>query len=241
MVDDVLQIDFSYDALHYVLTQNVDFSRLKYMIYTHGHDDHFQPSELQYLSWMFVKCPREDRLQIFAPHDVCDAIAKQIDTKDVPIETKSLHMWDKQRFGNYTVIPIQAQHDPGHVCFNYLLNDGKSTLLYATDTGWYETPTWNYLERTHIDGIVVECTKGPIEGGYMAHLSISQLIELRQRLISKGVMSADAPVVTTHHSHLCGLLHEELEELLNPHGIQVGYDGMVFEIGGSDGRGVGTV
>jgi hypothetical protein len=36
--------------------------------------------------------------------------------------------------------------------------------------------------------------------------------------------------VITHFSHHSGLLHDELVELANIHGLVVGFDGMVFEI-----------
>jgi hypothetical protein len=47
---------------------------------------------------------------------------------------------------------------------------------------------------------------------------------------SQGSLKPSAKIVTTHHSHYGDATHAELEALLNPHGIDVGYDGMEFEI-----------
>jgi phosphoribosyl 1,2-cyclic phosphate phosphodiesterase len=113
---------------------------------------------------------------------------------------------------------------------NYLISNGSRTLLYATDTGVYDEPTWSFLQGKKIDGAVIECSKGPVEGGYDGHLSIPDVIRMRERLIAMGCLPTDAPVVTTHHSHLGGLMHEEIEEMLRPHGILAGYDGMDFTI-----------
>ena len=138
--------------------------------------------------------------------------------------------WEPMRKGEWSITPIIPHHDPHQICFNLLISRNKKTVLYATDTGRYDEPTWDFLRGQKIDGAVIECSKGSKEGGYDGHLSIPDVIDMRKRLIDMGTMPAGAPVVTTHLCHLGGLMHEEMEELFRPHGVQVGYDGMVFEV-----------
>lgn len=230
LINGVLKIDFPPDTLHHVLTQNLDLTQVKYLLITHGHDDHLAIPELQYMSWMFVPEPSCNPLQVFAPADVVARVTESLDLSILPMNLRCLDLWETIRVDGWSITPILAQHDPTCLCFNYILSDGHKTLLYATDTGWYERQTWRFLETQKIDGIVIECAKGPVEGGYMAHLSVSELLRMRDRLIEKRVIQPNTRIVTTHHSHLGGLLHEELEALLNPHGIEVGYDGKAFEI-----------
>ena len=230
LIDGVVKIDFPPDTLHHILTQGLDLTKIEHLLFTHAHHDHFAIQDLQYMSWMFVPQPISTPLNIWGPLDAVDRIRKAPDLQDLPLHLECLEAWETAAMGRWQVTPILAQHDPDQACFNYLISDGKKTLLYATDTGWYEEPTWKFLANSKIDGIVVECTKGPVEGGYMAHLCIPEVIRMRERLMKQGALSRDARVVTTHHSHLGGLMHEELEAQLNPHGIEVGYDGMVFEI-----------
>jgi phosphoribosyl 1,2-cyclic phosphate phosphodiesterase len=230
LVNGTLKIDFPPDTLHHVLTHNLDLTQIEYLLFTHGHDDHFALSELQYMSWMFVQEVAKTPLHLLGPTDVIERINHSLNVTDLPLTFQPLCLWEPIRLKGWEITPIQAQHDPGINCFNYLISDGYKTLLYATDTGWYEPQTWDYLMHAKLDGMVVECSKGPIEGGYMAHLCIPEVIRMRALLLQHGVLSPDTPIVTTHHSHLGGMMHEELEEALNPHGIQVGYDGMVFSI-----------
>lgn len=225
-----IKIDLPPDTLHHVLAQGLDLTTTPYLLFTHAHDDHFAVRELQYLSWMFVPQPITKPLHVFGPRDTIEKIRQSLDLANLPLKLHCLKEWETAAIGRWQVTPILAQHDPEQQCFNYLVSDGARTLLYATDTGWYEKQTWDFLGRTQLDGMVVECTKGRMEGGYMAHLCIPEVVRMRERLVQEGVLRADGRVVTTHHSHLGGLLHEGLEAELNPHGIEVGYDGMTFEI-----------
>ena len=71
--------------------------------------------------------------------------------------------------------------------------------------------------------------QGMDENGYKAQLSIPEVIRLREKMLENGALKTDSAVITTHHSHLSVLLHHDYEKYLTPHGIQVGYDGMVIE------------
>ncbi len=230
LIDGTLKIDLSSDTLHHVLTQGLDMTRVDRLLVTHAHHDHFAVRELQYASWMFVPQSNGWRLQVLCPPDAAQQLADELDLGTLPISVHCLAPWERVNTGPWGITPVLAQHDPEYVCYNYLIERNGRTLLYATDTGWYGEGTWSFLGNVKIDGAVIECTKGLDEGGYRAHLSIPELIRMRERLLENGILKARAPVVTTHHSHLCGLLHEELESHLTPNGIEVGFDGMVFQI-----------
>jgi phosphoribosyl 1,2-cyclic phosphate phosphodiesterase len=232
LIDDRLKIDFPPDMLHQVLQTNTDLRCLTAVLFTHAHDDHCSPAELQYRGKYFVPTPFSKPLPIYGPVNVIRKIEAGVDSASSLLALHVLEPWQTVTIDGYRVTPILAQHDPDQICFNYLIQDSEgATLLYASDTGWYEAATWEYLEQVRLEGIVVECTKGLMEGGYMAHLCIPEVVRMRRKLIQSGSFDADSPVVTTHFSHLSGLLHHELEAQLNPHHIQTGYDGMTFHIG----------
>lgn len=230
LIDGVLKIDFPPDTYLHVLQRGLDLRNVEYLFFTHGHDDHFAVKELQYSSRTFVKDPLARPVQVFGPMDVIDRIETGLDLTKVPLALNGLDYWHAAAAGPFVVTPIEANHEPDEVCFNLLIERDGKTLLYATDTGWYGPKTWDYLERLKLDAVVIECTKGRVEDGYAGHLSASQVIAAKQRLESAGALRPNAPFITTHHSHLGGLLHHELEALLNPHGIEVGFDGMTIEL-----------
>lgn len=227
LLDGVLKLDFPPDILQQAVQNGLNLRALEAILFTHAHDDHFCPSELQYLSYYFVTQPLEIPIPIYGPADVISRLRRTLPLERTPVTLHTLKPWKNTCIAGYNVTPIMAYHDPELICFNYIIEDPKGTvLLYATDTGWYEPPTWNFLNDFVFDGIVVECSKGPVEGGYMGHLCIPEVIRLRDLLLNAGALREDAPVVTTHFSHLGGLMHDELEHELGRAGIRVGYDGM---------------
>lgn len=231
LIDDTLKIDFPPDILHQVIQNNLDLRRINALLFTHGHDDHCATPELQYMSNYFVTTEFERSLPIYGPDDVIARLEQGLDLSRLPITLHTLRPWETVAIEGYRVTPVLAQHDPSQTCFNFIIEaPDHATLLYATDTGWYEEPTWQFLSQYRFDGIVVECTKGPVEGGYMAHLSIPEVLRMRDIFLRQGSFHPDSPMVTTHHSHLGGMMHDELEACLNPHGIQPGYDGMTFHV-----------
>jgi phosphoribosyl 1,2-cyclic phosphate phosphodiesterase len=230
LIDGALKIDLPPDTHHHALTHGLDMSAVRHLLFTHAHDDHCAGYELQYLSWMFIPHTVERPLEILAPRTTVKKICAQLGEEPLPLSLQAIDPWKTVEFGRWHVTPILASHDPKQICFNYLLSDGARTLLYASDTGWYSDQTWDFLRGWKIDGAVIECSKGPVEGGYSGHMNVRQVIDMRGWLVANGIMNSSAPVVTTHLSHLGGLLHEELESLFNPHGIQVGYDGMELNL-----------
>jgi phosphoribosyl 1,2-cyclic phosphate phosphodiesterase len=231
LIDDVFKIDFPPDTLHHVIQFNLDLRCMTSLLFTHAHDDHFSAPELQYLSDYFVTTPIQEPLPIYGPPEVIIRLENGLDLSRVPVTLHTLAPWQPVMIGDYRVTPIMAQHDPTQTCFNYLIEDSEGvTLLYASDTGWYEEPTWQFLRHCKLHGIVAECSKGPIEGGYMAHLCIPEVRRMRQKLIDMGSFDPSGPMVTTHFSHLGGLMHAELEAILSLDGIQTGFDGMTFTI-----------
>jgi phosphoribosyl 1,2-cyclic phosphate phosphodiesterase len=230
LIDGVVKIDLPPDTLQHIHMHGLDMTALEFVVFTHGHDDHLAAAELQYLSWMFVPEGQVKPLTILGSVSVLEKIENAVDVDEVPLNLLCMDPWEETLQGDWSVTPIIPHHDPGQVCFNLLIKRNGKTLLYATDTGRYDEPTWQFLRGVKIDGAVIECSKGPKSGGYDGHLSIEDVIELRQRLIHMGTMSEESPIVTTHLCHLGGLMHEEMEEIFRPHGIQVGYDGMVFEV-----------
>jgi phosphoribosyl 1,2-cyclic phosphate phosphodiesterase len=230
LIDENLKIDLPPDTLHHVLSGFLDMTKVEHLLFTHVHDDHFAVRELQYSSWMFVPQPITRILNVYGPVDAIVRMREELELNTLPLAVHCLAPWEMAEAGDYEITPILAQHDSERVCLNYLISKGGNTLLYATDTGWWDEATWSFLATRKVDAVVIECTKGLNPNGYKAHLSVPEVIKVRKRLLTDGVIAEDVRFVTTHHSHLSGLLHEELEAHLNPHGIEVGFDGFEFEI-----------
>jgi phosphoribosyl 1,2-cyclic phosphate phosphodiesterase len=230
LVDTTLKIDFPPDTLSQVVHNGIDLSLIQAVLFTHGHDDHFSPSELQYRGRYFVTSPLDNPLEIFGPRDVIDRLKCVLNPELITFTLCVVEPEAALRIAGYDVFPFAANHDDSRTCLNYILTgpDGAS-LLYASDTGWYTEATWDLLQQFKFDGIVVECTKR-VEGGYAGHLSIPEVLRMRRHLVETGSLSATAPVLATHFGHQMELLHDELEATFSPHGICAAYDGVTVDI-----------
>ena len=231
LLDGVLKIDFPPDILHQVITNDLDLCSLKALLFTHAHDDHFSGAELQYLGPYFVTERLAQPLPVYGPPEVITWLQNNLNLERLPLTLHTLRAGQMECIEGYHVTPLLAQHDPTQTCFNYIIEDKQgATLLYATDTGWYEDATWQFLQGFVLDGIVAECQKGPTEDGYQGHLSLADIVRMREKLIGGGSFGPDKPFAVTHLSHLTGLMHTEWETRLAPHHILTGYDGMTFDV-----------
>ena len=230
LIDGILKIDFPPDILTQSLRTNLDLRSIAAVLFTHGHDDHFSPGELQYRSKYFVDTPIREPLAIFGPRDVIERVRGELDPDLMAFSLHTVAPECAVTVAGYDVYPFAANHDHSRMCLNYILRgpDGAS-LLYATDTGWYDERTWSLLKPFRLDGVVVECAKRE-EGGYPGHLSIPEVIRMRRMLVDMGVLAPDAPVVGTHFCHLMNLMHHELEVMFAGSGVTAGYDGATIEI-----------
>ena len=129
-----------------------------------------------------------------------------------------------------TVTPVTAIHKADELCLNWILGDLGHAVLYASDTGLYESPTWDFLSGVKFDLVVSECTHG-YNGQYRTHMSVPDVLEMRRKLQEMGSLNDGCRVVLTHFSHNSVLLHDELQARAGEEGLIVAYDGMQIEAG----------
>ena len=230
LVDGVVKIDFPPDTFHHVITGDLDLTAVEYIVFTHSHDDHFAVPELQYMSWMFVPEPASRPLTILGSCDVLQRVRDELPLDILPMRLEVIEPCEPTQIGRHTITGVVANHIEDETCFNYVISDGTASVLYATDTGVYAEVAWRCLAGAHLNAVIMECTKGMQEGGYMAHLSIPDVVRMRDRMVGCGIIGEGTRFVTTHHSHMAGMLYEDLERELSPHGIEVGYDGMTVDV-----------
>jgi phosphoribosyl 1,2-cyclic phosphate phosphodiesterase len=231
LLDETLRVDLCPDALAQVHKYpECDLTAIENLLFTHTHDDHFAVQELQYLSKNFAP-DRKVPLHVWASEE---ALAKLAVTQArffelPPLCYRRLQPFEEVQVGSLFVTPLTAHHKSDELCLNFLFRDPRTQtrLLYASDTGWYDPPTWEFLEGVLLDGAIVECGKGISENPYTGHLSLDECVAFKEKLLLKP----GAPVYLTHICHTGLLLHEEMEALCAPHGLSVAYDGLEFLLG----------
>lgn len=227
LIDGCLKIDLPPDTLLHIHRDRLDARDWTGLIFTHSDDDHFAYREIQYGLHPFSG---EEILtfQIYGNEVICKVLACEY--PNWPMEVNLIKSFEPFKHGPYAITPIRSNHKDDEDSVNFLIQKDGRTLLYGTDTGVWHEPTWNFLSGWKLDALVLECTEGLSSTAYWGHLDANEMIAVVERLRSMGVVTPETFITSTHHSHNGNATHAELEAHLNPHGIQVGYDGMEFEV-----------
>jgi len=228
IVDGQIQLDFGPDTWAQLLRDGISASDWCAVVYTHADADHFAIEELQYALYPFTD-GEEPGFVIYGNNIVSARVRARY--PDWPFEVVTTKSFVPFQLCGYTVTPVKARHgSPDEDTQNLLIeSDGKS-LLYATDTGIWDEPTWDFLSGASLDALVLECTEGFEITPYNGHLDIQEFEEVVDRLRKMGTVRDDTRVVSTHHSHNGKATYEELVEALGKFGAVAGYDGFVFEV-----------
>lgn len=227
LLDGVLKIDLPPDTLAQVHRERIDPRSWQAIFFTHSHDDHFAPHELQYFVRPFNEGERFP-IAVFGNAAICAKIAAVF--TEAPIELVKTCSFKQFRFSAYEVTPIKAYHKLDEDSHNLIFAKDGRRFLYATDTGYWQEETWEFLSGMLLDAVVIECTEGYKRTEYYGHMDINDCLRAVERMRSIDAVREGARIVTTHHSHMGGATHEDLERELLPHGIEPGFDGMQFEV-----------
>lgn len=229
LLDGEILVDFPPDLYHHFLTYGLEYRKLKYLLVTHGHRDHFSPAELKWRKPPFIDTEGCETLTIAGNWYVMDRLREMLEEPgEYKIITRELEAYHREELGRFTVWPLPANHAPEKGAFLYLLAGGGKRIFIAYDTGWFLEPVWEWLAENAeppLDCVVMECTAGPGEGGE-EHMGFTEVLKTRDRLAKIGLLRPETLCLTTHFSHTGGLLQSQLEEFFAPEGIAVAYDGM---------------
>jgi phosphoribosyl 1,2-cyclic phosphate phosphodiesterase len=224
LVDGVLKIDLPPDTLCQLHRDRLDARDWTALVFTHSHEDHFAVSEIQYALYPFTELEQLP-FQIYGNETVRGIITDRY--PDWPIDFITFRGFSPREVAGYKVTPLPAHHQPAEACFNLLIERDR-TLLYATDTGVWDEPTFEFLTSKRLDCLVIECTEGFRDSGYDGHLNLETLAGVLSRLRATGTVTPSTQVITTHHAATGNGTHAELEAALAPLGARPGFDGMVI-------------
>ncbi|WP_442593822.1 MBL fold metallo-hydrolase [Neobacillus sp. D3-1R] len=228
IIDDTLKIDFPPDTNLHVLRDNIDLSKVTDLIITHTHTDHLYAEDIS------MKLPIYANKQNYPlnihGHDLPLYFCRtRIEETDEYFTFNLLKPFKSYQVGSFKVTGLLADHARLETCMLYAIEKNGKSFLYGHDTGWFPDETWEWLNGRQFDAALLDCTNGniPVKRN---HLNIEAVIEIQSRFVKESILKPNGKIVVTHFSHNIGLLHEDLEEIFNPYGIDVAYDGMKFTI-----------
>lgn len=227
LIDGCIKIDFGPDTLAQMQRDHLDAHDWDALVFTHSHDDHFAVTELQYFLYPFSQLDHMP-IPIFANQCICERIEAQY--PNWPFDLRMTRSFESTSVGDYRLTPVRAHHMDDEDAHNLIFERDGKTLLYATDTGvWFE-PTWEFLAGRRLDLLVMECTSARVHSDYDGHLDEKTFGQVLERLHKIGCLDSGSTVVSTHHSHNGDATHAELCAMLEPQGVIVGFDGLEVEV-----------
>ncbi|ALS26372.1 beta-lactamase superfamily domain-containing protein [Paenibacillus sp. 32O-W] len=232
LVNDDLLIDLGPDLFASCAQLGLSLCGVKTLLVTHSHMDHFDPNNLLLRTKPFRLATELPEMAMIAGPSVWTRWDGHGGSdKQADIRRTTIVPGRSREVGAYTIRAIEACH---HLrvgdAMNYVIGDGKSMLLYASDSGLYEGHVWKELEGTRFDGVVMEGTIWKHPSG-REHLNEGDFRLMLNRLRGIGAIDDRTVVIATHFSHQGVGPHEEIAESVKCAGAICAYDGFVVSIG----------
>ncbi|HOB20414.1 MAG TPA: MBL fold metallo-hydrolase [Candidatus Atribacteria bacterium] len=230
LINDRYLIDFPQDTYFHSIKYNISIGDIEHAIITHAHEDHFYTFELNHRCPPFAHGTGAHPLNIYGPASVAEKYAKL----DPPIDEKYVRMhqlkaFETYRIGDLDVTPLPAMHGGENMeCFIYIIEDGKSRLLYGHDTGLPPREAMEVIKTKYFDCVILDSNAG-FENPGRYHMNIPENIQLRDEMLKAGSIDNKSKVVITHLSHNGLLTHEQFERVALENDFIAAYDGIEID------------
>ncbi|MBQ5973724.1 MAG: hypothetical protein IJL69_05930 [Oscillospiraceae bacterium] len=228
LVNDDLLLDLPEDTYLHVLNYGLDLTRVRSLLVTHPHLDHFVPEELWCRSHgiAYELRPEAPLLTVYGGEGVARKLGRMADYQPDRVTFVRLVRGETVRFDGYEVTPLEADHAPGQDAMIFAVSDGKSRLLYAHDTGYLTDSAWAWIEteKPRFDLVSLDCTN-IVTPGRRGHMDLEACGDVKARLLSCGAADEKTVFVLNHFSHNGKLTYDELCRRVGDEFL-VSYDGM---------------
>jgi len=231
VVNDSLMIDCGTMTLDAIDEFKVDVNKLKNVIISHPHGDHFDMTQL---------CGIAARRDAALPPLTIYVNKKAIERSPIPPQLASrmalvgFEPGDVFQCDNVTVTALAANHElerPGERAAHFYLEfpDGK-TMFYALDGAWFVPDTWRFLQKHRMDFIVWELTCGNLADWRLwAHCNLGMVKLMTDAFRYDGSIHDGTVMFCSHLARtLCPPADLYAREL-KTNGYILANDGLVWE------------
>jgi phosphoribosyl 1,2-cyclic phosphate phosphodiesterase len=225
LVDDDLLIDLGPDVIAAALAYGLRLQRLRTVLITHVHADHFDADALRWRAPEF-RAGELPQLTIYGAPPIAGIIAALPDPPE--LDKLALTVIAVAPFARFEahgarVWAFPARHSTVGPLL-YAVERAGTKLLYASDTGAPREETWRAWAEHEFDIMVMEQTMGA--GSSAGHTNLEQIAAHRARALKEGILKPGGRFIATHVGHFNNPGHEELAAWLGRDGVEVAYDGM---------------
>jgi len=239
LIDDTILIDMGPDFVTALNMYNKDITKIKYLLQTHPHSDHFDAGHFvtRWTEYATVNAPH---LDIVASEKCFNKMSEMIKNnedidifnedwqKDLNISLVNIEHSQSIKFEDYTITAVESLHDVNQGSLLYLIEKDNKKFLYATDTVLFSSKALDLLKNKDLDCLILDHTYGDVLNSE-GHLNKKQFLEEIEKLKQIKAISNKTKILATHISHEGCPYHEKMEHLTN--GLyEIAYDGLIINL-----------
>ncbi len=243
LIDGCLGIEFPPDAYYHALRFGVDLSRMRHLLITHSHMDHFYAHDFILRGYKYTST--ETPLTIYGNAEVLRVFAECTRREMKAEVAKNYTLVEVFPFvpfpcgdgEEYVVTPLPAQHSGTERAFVYLVEKGEKTYLHLTDTGRLPLPTLEYLTEylnekgKYINFVTFDCTFLRRTAGEVSrHMGLEDNKAMQEEFLRRNIVNEGSRYAITHFSHNNQPLSENLIAAGEEYGYIPAFDGLTVEI-----------
>lgn len=227
LINNELLIDFGPDITREFNRLGKTMSKLKWVLVTHCHFDHFFGGNFFHR----LIGPRTKPiipLVIYGPERI-KTISKEwlFKPAEQKVKLKTIKPFEKVKFGKYTIKTFsitQSDNFAGLGMF-FVISDGKKNIVYAVDTYAIPEENWKKLLGMYFDTVILDETFGYKNPPNKDHHNIPVFLKTIQSFKENGLIDGDTKLFTQHMSHH-NPPHDKLVQIMAKHHVRVPYDGL---------------
>ena len=237
LIDGCLSIDFPPDAFAHSLKFGAEFSKLKYLLATHSHMDHFYAHDFILHGYKYAELA-EKKLEIYGNAEVkkvfdeCTAREMKPEVAEL-IGVNIVKPYQIFTVGEYKVITIPANHSKQEEALLYYIEKGGKGYLHLYDTGRIPEKAFDFLKDNGAKASLVcfDCTFVEFTGGDFArHMGIEDDMLMKGMLFERGIIDDSTQIIISHFSHNSNPTREHLKKIEERYGVTAAYDGYEIRI-----------
>ena len=234
LVDGQLLLDFNPDTVWHSQKYGLDWSNIRNCLITHSHSDHLYPEDVEIAAENYSNL--HNTLHFYAAKDGYEKLKAIVGKPNMGGGATAELIEAGKEFtlsgGEYTVLPLRANHEPSTSPVIYAIRRGEKRMLYAHDTGVFFEDAWQGLRKFgKFDFVSLDCTGCLGIGGEWrnGHMSLKTNLEVLERMRGEGIADESTIVVLNHFSHNGGQTYGEMCAEAEKFGLIVAYDGLEIE------------
>ncbi len=240
LINHELLIDIGPDLCSQAELYDIDLSKIKYLLQTHSHSDHFDGGHF-ITRWSDYATKNLTHLDIICSAGTCIDMNHWIKEnepsfdihtigwkKDMNYDVHLLKSGDLKVINDYEIIAIDSKHDERVEAFVYIIGHKGKHIFYGTDLLYLSDEAWDILQHYKLDLVVLDQTygKGYNHGG---HLDGGQVIEIIKEMRARAIINDNSYVYATHISHEGNDTHDKMEQASVLNHYHIAYDGLKLE------------